>query len=201
MKDFVGHPLKIGDQVAFIDSQNRFLRIGRIQEVFKKSCKIKYTDDWEEKKIVNRSRSVVMKVIPVEVSLQIPKETLEVGELIMLLEDLIPYGVKQKYLNLPVKFDFGENVGELDSWRGVYSELTLNPANNYKPKLLGDFIVDLKASIRGKKFYGYKGGEYYMNIDTPVWADPSGTYAGRMITNVIDKKTHIELITEYGNVP
>lgn len=54
--------------------------------------------------------------------------TFEVAELIDNLEELIPHGVKMKYLQKPVKYDFDDNVNPsvLKSWRGIYSELSLD---------------------------------------------------------------------------
>lgn len=112
--------------------------------------------------------------------------TLEVGELIDCLTEIIPQGVKMKYLDKVVKYDFNPNAGgmNLDSWRGNYSELTLDYDINGNDITLGQLLEKLEASIKGKIFYGYKGGEYRMNIDTPVWADQAGRYTERMIIGV-----------------
>ena len=123
--------------------------------------------------------------------------TLEVGELIDSLMEVIPQGVKMKYLDKVVKYDFNPNVKslKLDSWRGVYSELTLDYDTGGKETTLGELLKDLEISIKGKVFHGYKGGQYRMNIDTPVWADPSGMYNERMIIGVEDTDDCIMLKT------
>lgn len=127
--------------------------------------------------------------------------TLEVGELIDQLLEIIPQGVKMKYLDKIVKYDFNPDAGGLilDSWRGVYSELTLDYDIGGKDVTLGELLKDLKTSIKGKVFYGYKGGEYRMNIDTPVWADMGGLYNGRMIIGVEDTENYIILKTMIDN--
>ena len=123
--------------------------------------------------------------------------TLEVGELIDNLLEVIPQGVKMKYLDKVVKYDFNPNVKslKLDSWRGIYSELTLDYDTGGKETTLGELLKDLEISIKGKVFRGYKGGEFRMNIDTPVWADPSGMYNERMIIGVEDTDDCIMLKT------
>jgi len=123
--------------------------------------------------------------------------TLEVGELIDDLLEVIPQGDMMKYLNEVVKYDFNPKAGrlELDSWRGVYSELTLDYDIGGKDVTLGELLKDLETSIKGKVFRGYKGGNYRMNIDTPVWADPSGVYNQRMIIGVEDTEDCIMLKT------
>lgn len=129
------------------------------------------------------------------------KYTLEVGELIDQLLEIIPQGVKMKYLDKIVKYDFNPDVGGLilDSWRGVYSELTLDYDIGGKDVTLGELLKDLETSIKGKVFYGYKGGEYRMNIDTPVWADRSGRYNKRMIIGVENTENYIILKTMIDN--
>ena len=123
--------------------------------------------------------------------------TLEVGELIDSLMEVIPQGVKMKYLDKIVKYDFNPNVKslKLDSWRGIYSELTLDYDTGGKETTLGELLKDLEISVKGKVFHGYKGGQYRMNIDTPVWADPSGMYNERMIIGVEDTDDCIMLKT------
>lgn len=125
--------------------------------------------------------------------------TLEVGELIDELTEIIPLGVKMKYLEKEVRYDFNPIafITKLKSWRGVYSELTLDyDINKNKSSVtLGDLIKDLKNSIKGKVFRGYKGGEFRMNIDTPVWADPYGMYNERAIIGVEDTEDFILIKT------
>lgn len=124
-------------------------------------------------------------------------ETLEVGEFVDCLIELIPQGVKMKYLEKIVKYDFNRDVGgfNLDSWRGIYSQLTLDYDMGGKEVTLGELLKDLETSIKGKVFRGYKGGEFRMNIDTPVWADPSGMYNQRMIIGVEDTEDCILIKT------
>ena len=61
-----------------------------------------------------------------------------------------------------------------DSWRGSYCELAISyctyEQNNYKPRYLSEFIETLEDAV-GNTFYGWKGGEYTMGEDTPIWVD------------------------------
>lgn len=60
----------------------------------------------------------------------------------------------------------------LRSWRGIYEELAISFARREDVMLI-NFIKELKEAI-GKKFEGYKGGEYIMSESTPLWADNYG---------------------------
>lgn len=77
-----------------------------------------------------------------------------------------------------VKFDFGETApGQLTSWRGSYSELalTFNDYNRdayygYVIPTAGDFLRSLMDALRpGMTFGGWKGDEFEMTENTPVW--------------------------------
>lgn len=128
--------------------------------------------------------------------------TLEVGEFIDALLEVIPQGQKMKYLDKVVKYDFIPGAGglNLDSWRGAYSQLTLDYSFGGKDVTLGELLDDLESSVKGRVFHGYKGGEFRMNLDTSVWADVSGMYTRRIITGVEDRDDCILLKTAFTEV-
>lgn len=104
-----------------------------------------------------------------------------------------------------VCFDFGSAIPTtLDSWRGDYSELALgykltgydNDENHLAEITVKDLLAELKSAI-GKTFNGWKGGEYEMNENTPVWVANPGNGGNTIITNAIDDGWRIILMTTY----
>lgn len=87
------------------------------------------------------------------------------GELIQLAQ----HEKAQHEGDTQVRFDFGNFVPtEGSCYRGSYAEMAIN----YKPwyKLtLDDFVKMLCAEV-GETHEGWKGGEYTMTEDTPLWA-------------------------------
>lgn len=57
-----------------------------------------------------------------------------------------------------------------DSYRGYYTDFALYPGNTTVEELQ----VYLEDSILGKTFEGYKGGDYVMDEDTPIWCADYG---------------------------
>lgn len=122
--------------------------------------------------------------------------TLEVNQFIDELEEIFTLDFD---LDMIVKYDFDldARITQLESWRGVYSELTLAYDYTSKDITLGELLMILDCSIDGKIFKGYKGSNNFrMNVDTPVWADPSGVCGERMIIGVDAESDHIVLKTK-----
>lgn len=85
-----------------------------------------------------------------------------------------------------IEFDSGERPDYLASWRGVYRELTLVPAEPYWRETVGGLLKECNTALGGT-FEGYKGGENTMTEHTPVWADAWGEYVGRAIVGIEPK--------------
>ena len=82
-----------------------------------------------------------------------------------------------------VMFDFCDFVPDsLMSYRGYYEQLAVTP-QEWKEVLVNDFLQQLKAAV-GAKFSGYKGGEYIMHDNTPVWVSEYGRASGTGIVGV-----------------
>lgn len=90
---------------------------------------------------------------------------MKLGELIDTLKALPP--------THDVKFDNGRVPTDICSWRGSYDELTIDSEPG-ADRMSVKALLSLAKSADGDTFTGYKGGEYVMNRDTPVWADPYG---------------------------
>lgn len=95
-----------------------------------------------------------------------PQQTMTLGELIKALER---YDDK-----LDCRFDFGRHRPScLGSWRGDYSELSLISADNEGQITVGEVRKMLKGA-NGKRYTGWKGGEFKMNLKTRLWTDQDG---------------------------
>lgn len=108
--------------------------------------------------------------------------------------------------DLDVMFDFVYQFPtDIDSWRGIYSELALNhktyqyateKRKECKPMQLQEFI-DLLETAAGKVFDGYKGGEYTMSRETPVWVANNGDTGSTAVLDIIDDGWQVIIITGY----
>ncbi len=112
---------------------------------------------------------------------------MNLGELIAALE--------RKNQSLPVYFDFVYfRPKGIHSYRGDYSQLAIG----YEAGIdvtVGQ-LVELCKDANGKTFTGWKGGEYDMWDDTPVWVANPDEAGGTAICDVRDDEWSIRLITK-----
>lgn len=69
-------------------------------------------------------------------------------------------------VNGSVRYMDGRSPGEEMSYRGYYSDLSLEDSS--KEKSASDFHAQLSKAL-GAEYTGYKGGENLMTADTPLW--------------------------------
>lgn len=93
--------------------------------------------------------------------------------------------------DLPVSFSSGGAPGRPHSYRGYYSDLSFSPDEN---STVGDFLTSCRASL-GQTFQGYKGGDFIMKDDTPLWTASSGN-TGLAIIGVSVTADGVSLITK-----
>ena len=74
------------------------------------------------------------------------------------------YVFKDELLN--VEFDDGNIPKEFDSWRGSYCELSLT--YDTKGSMDVNTLYKLAYNSNGSIFTGYKGGEFTMDLKTPI---------------------------------
>ena len=129
------------------------------------------------------------------------------GELILKLE-----AVKNK--DFPLFIDIMDKRPKgINSWRGSYCELAIQTegfgryntdvvsyhssyGDSYEQKDIGkenptvaEWIEVLKEAI-GKTFVGYKGGDYLMSKNTPVWLAEYGHSSFKINDKPIDEKNY-----------
>ncbi len=133
---------------------------------------------------------------------------LSLGQLIELLEKFLPNNemVREKYKeDITVRFDFEYAIPTgLSSWRGSYNELAIEfdfvgyeHFGEERPKdmtLVG--FIDLLKSAMGKEFTGWKGGEFVMHENTPLWVANPGNSGETGIIGVLNNEYEIILITD-----
>lgn len=130
-------------------------------------------------------------------------DQLTLGKLISKIEPIVANqkAIIKKYdKEAFVQYDFEYLFPtEIDSWRGSYNELALNyTSEDIKPKAkpftVTKFLKMLKDTI-GKEFTGYKGGEYIMEEDTPIWVANYGNSGNTAVVDVLDNEYSVILIT------
>ena len=96
--------------------------------------------------------------------------------------------------DLPVTFDFdGKSPSHPHSYRGHYSDLALESTLNL---VTAAGLKDLLTGALNKTFQGYKGGDYLMGPDTPLWAAEYGQGGGRAIVGIRNEGLYLVLVTK-----
>lgn len=79
-----------------------------------------------------------------------------------------------------VRFDFANFEPDgFCSYRGFYDHLSLMYRREHSATV-GELLTAARNAVGGK-FSGWKGGEYTMNRETPVWVSDSGDNDGTTI--------------------
>jgi hypothetical protein len=84
----------------------------------------------------------------------------------------------------------------ISSWRGAYDELALEYCSSGNAITISEFIQLLKGAV-GKTFLGWKGGEYVMTEDTPIWVSNPGEACDTAVLGVKDIGWRIVIETGY----
>ena len=91
-----------------------------------------------------------------------------------------------------VLFDFGGSPNEAMSYRGYYSDLAFDKKAD--PITVVEFLEMCREAL-GKTFTGYKGGDFTMSEDTPLWASEYGT-TGYAIIGLKQTDKAVVLVTK-----
>ena len=121
-------------------------------------------------------------------------DQMRLGALIAALENVV---VDRDGEEPIVRFDFGYMFpNAIDSWRGSYDELALNYTDEGEEMKVSAFLGLLKSAV-GKRFTGYKGGEFVMYETTPLWVSNYGEACNTAVIGVIDEGYVVILATGY----
>ncbi len=117
------------------------------------------------------------------------------GEMIIAVERASKTAEEESY----VEFDFCYTSPDgIDSYRGFYDELALGwQVLEYPDEVfINDFLGLLKSAV-GRTFGGWKGGDYVMTKDTPVWVDNPGESSSTAVIGVKDYGYKIMILTKH----
>ena len=127
-------------------------------------------------------------------------DQLTLGEAIAKLEPIVnrqPEIIKKYEHEAEVRYDFEYLFPtDLMSWRGIYAELALNFEADGTPMKVTAFCEMLKGAV-GKTFEGYKGGDFTMSRQTPIWVARYGNSGNTALIDVIDGGYTVLLVTAY----
>lgn len=70
------------------------------------------------------------------------------------------------------------HLGNPHSYRGYYSDLAFEPSDGVRKA--SDILLDCEASL-GKTFTGWKGGDFLMNENTPLWIAVEGCCGQKIV--------------------
>ncbi len=87
--------------------------------------------------------------------------------------------------NKVVIFSTGENVGNENSYRGYYSDLSFDIGS--KNKTVGELLKQAKKALNST-YQGYKGGDFVMDEDTPLWMAEYGSCGTAIVGHINDEK-------------
>ena len=115
---------------------------------------------------------------------------LTLGELILKLDAL---GDKSKEVSFA--FESARPTG-FDSWRGSYCELAIGFDFESKRQTVEEFLSKCREVV-GKTYQGYKGGNYTMSRQTPVWVANYGKSGSTGVIDVLETSYQVILVTGY----
>ncbi len=95
----------------------------------------------------------------------------------------------------PVLFEDGRHPRGIGSWRGSYCEPAIDPGGT-DPVTVEDVRGRLSDALNGHVFYGYKGGEYTYDADSPVNVDAWGEYTREVLIDVKARDGAAILVTK-----
>jgi hypothetical protein len=123
-------------------------------------------------------------------------DQLTLGELIEKIESIVKYQ-KDREEEADVVYDFEYLFPtSIDSWRGSYDELALDWSSDGDRMKVSSFLKMIKECI-GKTFVGWKGGDFIMDKDTPIWIANSGNAGSTALIDVVNNGYEVILMTAY----
>ncbi len=80
-----------------------------------------------------------------------------------------------------------------ESYRGYYSDLSFPPSDD---SITVAELLSFSEKAIGETFEGYKGGDFKMTKDTPLWVSAYGSSSGIAIIGVSQKMDTLYLATK-----
>jgi len=98
--------------------------------------------------------------------------------------------LKQIDAEKPIRFQNGSYPGEYHSYRGYYEFISI--ATQAEKVTVGEFLSATQSAI-GETYVGWKGGNFTMTKNTPVWISRIGRASGWYVSDVIDHGKYVEI--------
>lgn len=118
------------------------------------------------------------------------KEAIRLGKLI---DSLRAVRDQQKSLS----FDFGGFVPHsINSYRGYYNHLAISYVGPEKECTVA-MLLKVTEDALGRVYSGYKGGDFRMHMETPVWASNRGECHSTAIVSVTEHPWCVILDTKF----
>lgn len=86
--------------------------------------------------------------------------------------------------HLNIRFDNGRVPNGFCSWRGRYAHCTIDSEEGTVPIFNVGALLSLARDAVGATMEGYKGGDFTMTAETPLWADEYGRYQANIPASV-----------------
>ena len=84
------------------------------------------------------------------------------------------------------------NLCSPHSYRGYYSDLAFEEGEG--TRTVADLLNQVNTECLGQTFIGYKGGDFYMDIHTPLWIAEYGSCGDKIMK--INEGDILTLLTE-----
>jgi hypothetical protein len=85
-----------------------------------------------------------------------------------------------------------QSLGGAHSYRGYYSDLAFRPSGEITTA--GALLNEARAAL-GQTFEGYKGGDFVMGPDTPLWVSDYDDNSGVAIMDIIEADGGVRIVT------
>lgn len=92
----------------------------------------------------------------------------------------------------PIMYSDRKAPREAMSYRGYYSDLAFDDQDE---ATVGEVLANLRHALDAEMI-GYKGGEYLMREDTPIWRSEYGTALGIAWMDIQDLGDFVYIITK-----
>lgn len=104
-----------------------------------------------------------------------------------------------------IQFDFGNLIpGQSYSYRGDYQDISFcfeEMGSQHGKDRVGILLKECEEALDGCVYEGYKGGEFVMNSNTPVWISPYGESSRTMLIDIKQRYSgddaFLILVTEF----
>lgn len=112
---------------------------------------------------------------------------LTLDKLIAVIENLTDQSIA-----VVLDYDPEVSVGSTDSYRGYYADMALQPS---RTQISADKLYVILKLAHGSTFEGYKGGDFEMEGDTPLWVAAYGS-TGRALMGASEVDGRLVLHTK-----